>query len=447
MLRNRLIFGLSLLLLLVSVGQWATLRYSLSKVALNQMELHLYHDGDALLGAVSLNDREELEINEVAVEEVYRQRFSGHYYQIFLDGRLALASASLGGRQLPVDIATPATTLTEFSMDGESHEILMLTKHYSLRGHLVGIAIGEEVRDVNRQIDEQSIMSLGLMLPLLLLAVGVQYAAIRREFRWVDVVHDAMHNIRRGVLRQIDVNAPGEIRPMINEINRLLELVHRRLEQSRNALGNLAHGFKTPLAVLLRRVDDPAVPEPLQRELKTQISFIHERVERELKRARLAGNDRVGTSCNVKAELRALAEALAAVYREKGLKFTIRSPEQPVAYDREDLLELVGNLADNACKWAKQQVMVEIGEIGEAGIRIRVADDGPGCSPECIAQLGQRGKRLDEATQGHGLGLAICQDIVDHYGGELKMGCAPDLGGFQVVAELPGPQSAARSRK
>lgn len=437
MLRNRLIIGLSLILLLVSIGQWMTLHYSIRKVAMSQMELHLIHDGDTLLSALELDAQGQPEIKEVAVEEVYRQRFSGHYYQVFLDGRLALASPSLGGHELPARTAATGIQLLQEIRGPKDQEVLILTKGYSLHGHDVSITVGEELSDMNRQIDEQSITSLGLILPLLVLAVIMQNLTIRREFQSLATAQEQLSKIRKGIRGRIDARVPGEIQPLVNEINHLLELVHRRLLQSRTALGNLAHAFKTPLAVLLQRIDDPALPPAVGADLKAQVAVIRDRVDRELKRARLAGHEPLCSPIDIREELRVMSDVLGSVYRDKDLKIRVHAPEQPISYDREDFLELVGNLADNACKWAKEEVYIGVSVNSDRGLLIRIADDGPGCEPEQIRQLGQRGLRLDETTSGHGLGLAICQDIVDFYKGTLKIGRDAELGGLQVLVELP----------
>lgn len=140
---------------------------------------------------------------------------------------------------------------------------------------------------------------------------------------------------------------------------------------------------------------------------------------------------------NLHAELQDMAKVLAGIYREKNLDIATDAPDRLVPYDREDLLELLGNLADNACKWARRQVRIQASEGANGGLRLRVADDGPGCAPEMTERIGKRGVRLDESMPGHGLGLAICQDIVDVYGGSLQIGCDPALGGLSVEVQLP----------
>ena len=170
---------------------------------------------------------------------------------------------------------------------------------------------------------------------------------------------------------------------------------------------------------------------------------IHERVERELRRARLAGpgGQGAGARFNPGVELPTLVRMLKSVHHDRSLAFDVQGPERITPFDREDMLELLGNLADNACKWARAQVRIRVSEQGEPGDPVRldilVADDGPGCPDESLANLVQRGIRLDESRSGHGLGLTIVRDIVDLHGGRLVFGRSPQLGGLEVRVELP----------
>jgi signal transduction histidine kinase len=167
------------------------------------------------------------------------------------------------------------------------------------------------------------------------------------------------------------------------------------------------------------------------------VEALHRRVDAELRRARLAGGAYRGEAVNLDAELPALVEVLRMAYRERELTIAaVVAPGLRYFGDQEDLLEVVGNLLDNACKWARSEVRLRV-EHGN-GLEIRVEDDGPGRSAEECEQLHKRGVRIDEqGVPGHGLGLAIVQEIVDALGGELKLGRSAALGGFQVDVRLP----------
>jgi signal transduction histidine kinase len=178
----------------------------------------------------------------------------------------------------------------------------------------------------------------------------------------------------------------------------------------------------------------------LAQALRDQFRDIGRRMERELKRARLAGGVSPGRHFDPAADLPALTDLLRRMYQDKGLEIEAEAPRGTFPADREDMLELLGVLADNACKWAETQVRLTVA-LGTAGIEIRVEDDGPGCPAPNLANLTQRGVRLDETVGGHGLGLAIAQEIVELYGGELALDRSQVLGGFEAVVRRPRPGS------
>ena len=246
-----------------------------------------------------------------------------------------------------------------------------------------------------------------------------------------------LEKVADGQKQQIDVDVPVEIRPLVKEINRLLELVERRLQQSRTAMGTLAHALKPPIAMLFKVAEHPVFMEypELRRQLQLHSDGIHHCIERELKRARIAGKQQAGTIFNPHREMLDLTRLMENLHADKHLYIVFAAPDSMLRFDREDMLEMIGNLVDNACKWARQNVVVEIAL--SDGLLIEVADDGPGCSALDAQNLTQRGLRLDESVQGHGLGLAIVSDIVSVYKGKLQIGRSPGLGGFLAKVYLP----------
>ena len=212
----------------------------------------------------------------------------------------------------------------------------------------------------------------------------------------------------------------------------------QRLERSRNALGNLAHALKGPLNLLVHYFDcdeDPANPTQ-KKQAKTQVERIRQLMERELKHARLVGRGSHAHLFNPHTELPDLVRVLLQVHRGKSLEINTHADKGAPAFgDREDMLELLGNLLDNACKWATSNVSCSLS--GEERIRILVEDDGDGLSDTDIERLTQRGTRLDETIEGHGLGLAISKDIVKLYNGRIHFGRSTELGGLQVQIILP----------
>lgn len=280
-------------------------------------------------------------------------------------------------------------------------------------------------------------MFVAISASLMVAALLLQDREIGKALLPLDRIRDKVLQIPRGEAPGIAIDAPAEIQPLVDEINRLLEFVRRRLEQSRTAIGNLSHAVKTPLSAVFRLLEDPrlAMHPELRAAIEEQAEFIRERIERELKRARLAGDQPTQVHFRARDELPALTQLLRQIHRERNLQIDWQAPAAPVPYDRQDMLELIGNLADNACKWAARRVDIAVRHEGDWSIT--VADDGPGCTPEVIAELGSRGQRLDESRPGYGLGLAIVRDIAEHAGGSLELARSPALGGLSVTVQLP----------
>lgn len=230
---------------------------------------------------------------------------------------------------------------------------------------------------------------------------------------------------------------PVELEPLVAQINHLLAHTEDSLKRSRNALGNLGHALKTPLAVLLSVASSEQLKDhpQLSKLLREQLEQVQQRLNRELNRARLAGETLPGALFDCDGELPGLLATLNMIHGEH-LDLSYRVPPGlQLPWDREDLLELLGNLLDNACKWADAEIVLSIGETPE-GFRLAVEDDGPGIPESQRDQVFSRGTRLDEQTDGHGLGLGIVRDIVEVWGGVLLLQ-ESELGGLKVIIDLP----------
>jgi signal transduction histidine kinase len=270
------------------------------------------------------------------------------------------------------------------------------------------------------------------------LLLVLQQRLVSRLFEHLEKVRNEVRAVARGDAGQLDEEVPSEVMPLVREVNRLLQLLGQRMQRSRNALGNLAHALKTPLNLLGQDLDE-LPPGELRNRLQHQAEQIRGLTERELRRSHLSGGGAPGQQFDAAAELPSLIQALRRMHGGKHLD--IRSgtlPSQPLPLDRDDMLELLGNLLDNACKWARQVVLVAVEHPG--GARIRVEDDGPGVADEVLQQLTDRGVRIDEQVAGHGLGLAIVRDVVRLYGGTLHFDRSPTLGGLRVQVDLPLPE-------
>ncbi|MEW6691575.1 MAG: ATP-binding protein, partial [Pseudomonadota bacterium] len=216
-------------------------------------------------------------------------------------------------------------------------------------------------------------------------------------------------------------------------LNRLLERQARRLERSRNALADLAHALKTPLAALRQSLGTPLSPPAAG-----ALERIEEIIQRELRHARWSHGEAVGLApLDAVPALNELLQTMRLIHRDRGLGFGMQAPDSlMLRMDREDLLELFGNLLDNAGKWAHSQVRLTLHPT-DSGLQALVEDDGPGTDTERLNHDATRGQRLDESRPGHGLGLSIVRQIIAAHGGTLHFDRSPDLGGLRVELYLP----------
>ena len=246
--------------------------------------------------------------------------------------------------------------------------------------------------------------------------------------------------IRSGRAVRLEGEFPREISPLARELNALLELNREIVERARTHVGNLAHALKTPLSVLRNEADTKT--EPLAVKVQEQVAVMHDQVQRHLERARIAARvATVGAATEVAPVVTGIARSMEKIHHERARKIEARTPDGVLfSGERQDLEEMLGNLVDNACKWASSRVEVEVvpERVESSGarsyFRLTVDDDGPGLPPE--ARIPERGRRLDESRPGSGLGLSIVLELASLYGGKLELSTAP-IGGLRAELTLP----------
>ncbi len=231
---------------------------------------------------------------------------------------------------------------------------------------------------------------IGLVLGLagLLLVLILQRVTVRRALRPLETARNQIAQLQQGQRSQLDTQVPLELEPLVAQINHLLAHTEDSLKRSRNALGNLGHALKTPLAVLLSAASSEALKDhpKLSKLLREQLEQVQQRLNRELNRARLAGETLPGALFDCEKELPGLLATLNMVHGEHLDLSYQAAPGLQLPWDREDLLELLGNLLDNACKWADADVRLNISETANSYL-LAVEDDGPGI-PEDPARSG-----------------------------------------------------------
>ncbi|GMV01703.1 MAG: sensor histidine kinase [Burkholderiaceae bacterium] len=444
-LRNRLSLALSLVLLAAAALLAIGLQDFPRRLVEGFVGARLEHDAEMLYTRV-LDAADPEAAAQDAAGSFFQLPLSGHYFVIGVGGQL-IRSRSLWDE----DLATPAATQAGFvrRVPGPAGQrLLVFAKRFAGAGAGAGITVtvAEDVSAIDDAIARfRAWLLAGVALALLGL-LALQRVLLVRGLAPLDDAVAACRRIERGeppgeAARSPARLAPSEVQPMLDALDRLARHHAQRLGRIRHAVGNLSHALKTPLAVLSQQADDLATrgQADAAASMREQLDAMRATIERELRRARLAGGNAPGEPVELHALLGTLAEVLQQLHRDRGIAIEVDAAERRIAADREDLLELFGNLLDNACKWARQRVRVSVAPAPPAtdALEFSVEDDGPGVPEELLGQLGAAGMRIDEQRPGHGLGLAIAADIVAQYGGSIRYRRSAALGGLQAQASLP----------
>lgn len=436
-IQRRLSLGLVSVLLVVGLVLAQTSLWLLDVGLRRYLEDGLRQQAESLLIA-TVRGPAGLQLSEQRVQASYQQPFSGRYFRIdFADGNPApWRSRSLWDFEL-----TPATGpgLQADLADGPNEQLLLTFRaDYRRYGQQMSITVAQDYSPVLTSFRQAQYVGLGVGAGALLIILLLQRLTVRNALRPLERVRRQLEQLQQGKRTALDSEVPLELEPLVTQINHLLAHTEDHLLRSRNALGNLGHALKTPLAVLisLAERDELKAHPAIQATLREQLQQIEQRLGRELGRARLAGEALPGAQFMCDEELPGLISTLGMIHN-RGLELTWNAaPGLRLPLDREDLLEVLGNLLDNACKWADSAVSLTVRKEA-GGFHLWVDDDGPGIEQVRREEVLERGTRLDEQVQGHGLGLGIVRDIVEAWGGRIEMLDSP-LGGLRVSVFVLG---------
>jgi signal transduction histidine kinase len=386
-------------------------------------------------------------------EPLFELPLSGWYWQVTRldpDKHDVRASRSLWDAGLPhlQDRGVPPGPdgSREGYVDGpEDQRLRLVERNIDLgdEGHYLVAVAGDaaEITDEVHSFDQALIITFSILAAVLLLTTMFQ---VRFGLAPLKRITDSLAAIRSGSAEHLAGEFPEEIAPLARETNALIDANKEIVERARTHVGNLAHALKTPLSVMVNeaaaRPRDAFADKVLE-----QADIMRDQVARHLERARLAARlTVVGSITDVAPVVTALARTMEKIHHGRGVAIEVRADAQArFRGERPDLEEMIGNLVDNACKWASSRVAIEVVRerpdpaSADQVLRIVVDDDGRGLSPSEREQVAQRGSRLDESKPGSGLGLSIVVELAALYGGELKLGAAP-LGGLRAELMLPG---------
>lgn len=386
-------------------------------------------------------------------EPLFELPLSGWYWQITrldFEKSEVRASRSLWDKKLP-KLEDSGADLTSAGIrlgyvDGpEGQNLRMVERPVDLGadGKFL-VSVAGEASDIFDETRTFDYYLAGIFTTLSIVLVLTAIFQVRFGLAPLKRISEKIADIRSGRAERLEGEFPVEIAPLARETNALIDANREIVERARTHVGNLAHAIKTPLSVIVNEASAHAA-DPFASKILEQADVMRDQVAHHLERARIAARlTIIGTVTEVAPVIEALRRTMEKIHRSRDIAIAVDAePEAKFRGERQDLEEMMGNLVDNACKWAASRVFIEVRveQPAERGVssmlQIIVDDDGRGLSSTERAQVLRRGQRLDESKPGSGLGLSIVVDLAALYGGSLVLGNAP-IGGLRAELVLPG---------
>ena len=381
-------------------------------------------------------------------EPIFTIPLSGWYWQIKpLDGaaRPVFVSDSLLDQQLKLpsqNAVPPDTSLTRRAYaDGPEQQRLRVVEREirpaGPNSTPYSYAVAGDAAEIDRDLAGFTTMLIAALAVLGLGLLVATFFQVRFGLQPLRAVRQDLAQIRSGEAEKLEGELPVEIRPLQQELNALIQSNREIVDRARTHVGNLAHALKTPLSVISNEARTHQ--GPLSDKVVEQAEIMRTQIAHHLDRARVAARSSViGDITEVAGVLQALKRTLDRIYEERGLDLEVScGDELRFQGEKQDFEEMIGNLLDNACKWARSRVKAEARRLdGAASFMVVVDDDGPGLTGDERAKIGKRGQRLDESKPGSGLGLSIVADLAHLYKGRLELEPSPE-GGLRARLELP----------
>lgn len=453
-LRFRLLGAAVIVLVIALQFAGAALFVLFERNIIRQAEFELETDIEQLAANITRTDGGGIDMPLELADPRFRQPFAGRYWQITA-GETTLRSRSLWDAQLAVAVMPqPRQGVRYATMKGPDRQLLLVAARTIVldaevdgQGDLnVGLVVAAdkaEIETLKRRYLGDMLTALGLLAVLLFCASWAQVSVGLHPF---ELLRTGLENVRLGKAKRLVGGMPRELEPLVAETNRLLDAQESAIERARARAGDLAHGVKTPLTaltILARQLREEGRGD-LSRPMEEHLAGIAAHVERELARARMAAGSGVDYRTAIEPVLSRLVRTMHLLPRGDEIEWLLScEPGLVAALDETDLVEALGNLIDNARKWARTQVRVDARAAG-AMVEIAIADDGPGVADGEHAHVLRRGMRLDETKPGSGLGLSIVSEIAETYGGSIAMGRSA-CQGLEVRLTLPVQRIQPRS--
>lgn len=402
---------------------------------------------EAMVGAAELDREGVIRFNHPLFDARFNEPYSGWYWEVAEEGMLPFRSRSLWDFEIILDPNDSTPNVSLHPHDGPDGQVLRvaeievrLPEAPDRRFRFVAAADTRALLANIEQFDELLIQ----LLVLITVAIGAALALqVFFALKPLKRMTDHLAQVRSGKRMRMSTTYPEDIQPLADEIDALLDHKRALIDRARTHVGNLAHAIKTPITIMRNELN--TMDDDRAQRISRPLDDMARQIDQHLRRARVAGGG-PGAGVDVKDRLHKTVRAIDMLYRDKGLEILCHC-DASLVFDGEeqDFDEIIGNLVENAGKWAATKVSVEAREITRPGgrprLEVRIDDDGPGVPEEERPALFERGKRLDESVPGTGLGLAIVAEIVDLYGGTASLDESP-LGGLMVLVMLPAKPAA-----
>jgi signal transduction histidine kinase len=415
------------------------------------LDSRLVADVEDVVGVVELDCEGTVVFSRPHVTERFFNPFGGWYWQISSSGKPSRGlarSRSLWDQWLALDPVVTTKVRMGYVTGPKQQRLRYAERLVSLPateesengkkciGGDFRFLVAADMKDVDADVAR---FNSTLFWSIAILGAGLIGAMIL-QVRWglapLDHVSKSLANIREGRADKLEGPFPTEIQPLADELNALVAHNAEVVSRARTHVGNLAHFLKTPLSVLANEVQ--GATGPLAEAVARQVQTMRRQVDHYLARARTVGSAQViGARADVAPIISDLTRALNKIYASRGIHVEKVCPDGLIFRgDRSDLEEMVGNLLDNACKFAEGEVTVTVSTPRAGRLKVAVCDDGPGLNEEQKKRVLERGERLDESKPGSGLGLGIVKEIASLYGGSLSLTRA-EAGGLSAELDLP----------
>ncbi|MBQ0756712.1 MAG: sensor histidine kinase [Amphritea sp.] len=431
-IRNQLSRSLIIALCVTMGALLVVINWGVGQISQEYILSRLKHDAESIVAALEQDPlSQSWQLSPRGASNVYQRALSGHYY--LLSGPdIEIRSRSLWDYPVSFDRLTKGQE-NSFQMPGANDQHwLVWQQAFSKNDTLFTLTIIEDSAPLDALKWRYTLWA------ILVVALGatalffMQQWSLTRNFRYLDSVRKKIQAFRYSEEKPDLSGMPSELAPLADDIDKLLQQLKQRVSHSRNALGNLAHEIKRPLQRLQQLQDESEME--FGADIKGLLNDIQWLIQREMKRARIVGVSSPGRQTDLLIDLPPVINILGKLYPAVRIE-TDFSSEHILPQDRDDMLELIGNLLDNACKYAMSEVDLSTAVVDNQ-LMIRIRDDGKGLPQESIERLMLRGQRLDEREEGAGLGLSICSDIVESYRGRLTLENR-EPHGIEVTIGLP----------